>query len=431
MTNLNTEYFKENGIDFLQFQFTTIFGELRMVEFPAQNWEEMKNGTGVDGSSLGFLATEQSDMRAVPELSTFTQIPWNPSVGCFFCNLQDNDGNPYPTCPRGILKGVLQQAKELGYFMSVRPELEWYFLNNDLEASDYGEYMATNPNDSLQELRRIIAEDMIEMFPVGIPHTFHHEVGPGQQEVELAKLSALPQADNVQLGKMICKTEAQLQDYIATFMPKPFSDEAGSGLHLHLYLEDQTGKNVFSTEGGVSDTLKYFIGGVMHHVDALSAILNPSTNSYARLTPHHEAPVYKSWGLANRTALVRVPGYDSKAHIEYRASDASMNIYLGMAVLLAAGLDGIKHKRMPNTATTKNVDKLTDDERQELGIEQLPESLEDALDAFEKSDFITKFLGEELKAIILEKKRAEWTEYEIQYRNGYQDEWETNTYLDC
>jgi glutamine synthetase len=212
-------------------------------------------------------------------------------------------------------------------------------------------------------------------------------------------------------------------------MPKPFENLAGNGLHIHQYLT-KNGDNIFSDkEMGISEFLRFYIGGIQHHINAISAVLNPSTNSYKRLTPHHEAPVYVSWGVGNRTALIRVPGYENSARIEYRAGDAMMNIYLGSAVLLAAGLDGIKNKIEPNVPTTKNVDLLNGEERKNLSIKKLPASLEDSLLAFEKSSFIKKTLGKEFMKIYLDLKYSELQEFELAKSNKKEKEWERNKYL--
>jgi len=178
-TNFSAEYFKDQGITYIQFQFTTILGELKEVEFPAKNWESMKGGTGVDGSSLGFLQAEQSDMRAVPDLNTFSVLPWDPRVARFICDMKQNDGTSHPSCPRSIFKNVLAHAESMGYVYKTRPELEWYFLNTELNSADSGSYMDTLPEDNNEELRRNITDDMLDMFPSGSPHTIHHEVGPG------------------------------------------------------------------------------------------------------------------------------------------------------------------------------------------------------------------------------------------------------------
>jgi len=422
-----SELFKTNGVDYIQFQFTSILGEFKGVDFPVKIWDAMKDGTGIDGSSLGFLKTEQSDMKINPDLSTFSILPWNPRVGRFICDVTDNKGNAYPTCPRGILRKIIEKADSLGYNFLTRPELEWYFLTSDREIADNGAYMDLPPKDSYQELRLQISDYMANMG-IGIK-TIHHEVGPSQHEIELLPNNALIQADNVQTAKMIVKIEANRKNLISTFMPKPFPLVAGSGLHIHQFLEKDR-KNVFAdADAGISDTLRYYIGGVQKHADAISAILNPITNSYKRLIPNHEAPVYISWGIGNRTALIRVPGYEKSARIEYRAGDAAMNIYLGTAILLAAGLDGIKKKIEPNTPVTENIDNLTKEKRQTLGIKKLPQNLSKALESFENSKFILKILGKQLVDIFVDIKNKEIEEYQVAKNDGKEAEWELNRYL--
>ncbi len=419
--------FKEKEIDYIQFQFTTILGKFKAVEFPVKIWDDLKNGTGIDGSSLGFLTTEQSDMRIVPDMNTFNILPWNPRVGRFICDLTDNKGIPYPSCPRGLLKKIISKANSLGYEYRTRPELEWYFITKDLKPGDKGTYMDLLPRDKYQDLRRQITDDMMNM-DIDVK-TIHHEVGLGQQEVEFVANNALQQADNVQTAKLITEVRAFYKDLITTYMPKPFENLAGNGLHIHQYLT-KNGENIFSDkEKGISNILRYYIGGIQNHINAISAVLNPTTNSYKRLTPHHEAPVYVSWGIGNRTALIRVPGYENSARIEYRAGDAMMNIYLGSAMLLAAGLDGIKNKTEPNEPTSRNVDLLNDEERKNLAINKLPISLEDSLQDFEKSSFIKKTLGKELMKLYLDLKYSELQEFELAKSNKNEKEWELNKYL--
>jgi len=421
------ELFKEKSIDYIQFQFTTILGEFKCVEFPAKIWEDMKEGAGIDGSSLGFLKTEQSDMKVVPDLNTFAILSWNHRVGRFICDITDNKGIAYPICPRGVLKRILSDSSSKGYEFLTRPELEWYLLSNDREFTDKGAYMDVPPKDSFHELRRKITDDMISM---GIKlKTIHHEVGPSQHEVEFLANNALYQADNVQTAKMIVHVESYCKNLISTFMPKPFPLVAGSGLHIHQYLVN-SGKNIFAdADAGVSDLLRYYIGGIQKRVDAISAILNPITNSYKRLIPNHEAPVYVSWGVGNRTALIRVPGYEKSARVEYRAGDAAMNIYLGTALLLASGLDGIKNKIEPNTPITEDLDSLTEEKRKTLGIKKLPQSLQKALEAFENSKFIKKILGKQLVDIYVEIKREEIDQYQIAKNDGKEVKWELDKYL--
>ena len=423
-------YFKENNIEFIQFQFSTIFGELKAVEFPVDIWEEMKEGTGVDGSSLGFLKTEQSDMKVIPDYDTLAILPWEPRVARFICDIYGNDGNPHPTDPRSILKKVIEQAKNLGYEYKTRPELEWFFIDFEFDPIDSGQYMDTLPFDIMGTLRRDIADDMKKM---GIPvKTIHHECGAGQQEIEFRVLGALKQADNVQTAKMIIKADSAFEDIIGTFMPKPYPDQAGNGFHIHQYLE-KDGKNIFADEEkGISDNLRYFVGGILEHVDAMTAILNPTTNSYKRLVPGHEAPVYKSWGVANRTALIRIPGYEKKARLEYRATDGAANIYLASALLLAAGLEGIKRQIEPIQATTKNVEELTEQEREDMKIDKLPDNLKEALDYLEQSSFIKEVFNEEIITIFLEVKRKEYEDYLNAKSKGEEQEWdwEYQTYLE-
>jgi len=417
------------NIEFIQYQFTTITGQLKSVEFPVNIWDEMKHGTGVDGSSLGFLFTEQSDMKIIPDYKTFSILPWDERVARFICDVYDDNGNPHSTDPRGILRKVLNYANKKGFEYITRPELEWFFLNSDFEPIDEGGYMDTLPLDIMATLRRTIVTDMLEM---GIPvKTIHHECGNGQQEIELMPVNALYQADNVQTAKLIIKTNALLEGVIATFMPKPFPKLAGSGLHIHQYLE-KDGENVFADpESGISDILRWFVGGIIEHVDDITAILNPIANSYRRLVAGHEAPVYKAWGIANRTALIRVPGYEKKARIEFRGTDGATNIYLASALLLAAGLDGIERKIEPIEPTTKNVEKLTAQERKELGITQLPKSLEEAIEYFEQSTFVKEVLGKEIVELYVNYKKQELKEYNEFSKKGNDAllEWERERYV--
>lgn len=420
---------KEDNIDYIQFQFTNLIGEFKEVEFPAIIWESMKEGTGIDGSSLGFLSTEQSDIKILPDLSTYRVLPYNKRIARFICDIYTNNDKPYNACPRHILKRQLEKVNSQGFLFLIRPELEWYFITKDLNPADKGGYMDMPPKDKFHELRRSICDDLIETeIPI---KTIHHEVGPSQQEVEFIEKSALFQADNVQTAKTLIKIRAHENDMIASFMPKPFTEEAGSGLHIHQYLM-KDGKNIFVGEGKhINDNLRYYIGGIQKHVAAISAILNPLINSYHRLKPNHEAPVFTSWGIGNRTALIRVPGYEKSARIEYRAGDSGMNIYLGIAVLLAAGMDGIKHKIEPNIPISKNTDNLTQNEREELGIKQLPRNLKESLEACENNKIIAKVLGEKCLNKYLKLKFEELSEYEKAKTSGNTQQWELTRYINC
>ena len=417
------------SLDYIQFHFTTVFGDLKSVEFPSRIWDEMYEGTGVDGSSLGFLTTEQSDMRVKPDHATFAILPWSSRVGRFICDTTTNDGEPHSLCPRSLLKREISKAVEMGLGYRTRPELEWYFVTGKGDPADNGGYMDTVPHDKFYFLRRVIIDDLLEMG-AGVK-TIHHENGPAQQEFEFTPADALTQADNTQTARMVIKTECAMEDIIGSLMPKPFPEVAGSGLHIHQYLT-RDGENIFSDpEKGISDFLIHFVGGIMEHCNAMTAVLNPLTNSYKRLVPGHEAPVYKSWGVGNRTALIRVPGYERSARIEYRAADGGTNIYLASALLLAAGLEGVKKKTEPNTATRENIEKMTPKRRKELGITQLPENLGEALDAMESSSFMKKVLGSDLFDLWVEKKRGEYAEYLDAERLGETEalSWELKHYL--
>lgn len=420
---------EEKKIDYIQFQYTDILGNFKGVDFPVEIWEDMKYGTGIDGSSVGFVETEQSDMKIVPDLDTFAILPWNPKIGRFICNLMDNEGNPHPTCPRSLLIKIMKQSEKKGYEFQIRPELEWYILKKNFEPADSASYMDLFPKDPMENLRRKVAGDMIKM---GIDvKTIHHENGPGQHEIEFNPNNALIQSDNIQTAKLISKIEAYREGFISTYMPKPIAGKAGSGLHIHQYLTKK-GKNAFSNEdGGVSSILRFFIGGIQKHVKSISAILNPITNSYKRLVAHYEAPVYVSWGVGNRTALIRVPGYEKSARIEYRAGDGAMNIYLGSAVMLAAGMDGIEKEIEPNKPTKKNIYHMSEEERKDLNIESLPRNLEESLEYFENSNFLKKVLGTELFTSYLNKKKEEIDEYKRAKSNNTERNWEFNSYLYC
>lgn len=419
----------EETVDYVQFQFTTILGDLRAVEFPVEIWEEMSEGTGVDGSSLGFLPIEQSDMRVTPVPGSLAILPWEPRVARFLCDITDNSNRPHPSCPRATLRRAIAEAEEMDLQYRTRPELEFYLVDKDCRPLDAGGYMETGPLDGLAPLRRSITDSMLALN-VGLK-TIHHENGPGQHEVELTPEEALRQADNVQTAKLAAKTEASLADAVCTFMPKPLPDEAGSGLHIHQFLT-RDGTNAFADpDEGVSELLRHFVGGIFEHVDAMSALLNPTTNSYKRLVPGHEAPVYKSWGVGNRTALIRIPGYERSARVEYRATDGASNIYLASALLLAAGLDGVRRRTEPNHPTTENIERMTPSRRRELGITQLPSSLEESLEHLEGSEFIKHVLGKEMIEIYKDVKLREIKRHQEARAKGPEAErrWELDSYL--
>ncbi len=403
-------------VDYVQFQFTNIQGQLKAVEVPKKFAEKyLDEGLGIDGSSVGFLMAEQSDMRIKPDLSTFQIIPWDTRAARVICDIYDLNDKPLECDPRSILKRAINSAKiDFNYEFKIRPELEWYFMSPDGEPADIGSYMDTPPHDSEYDLRREIVDYMMELET--FPKMLHHEVGPGQMEIEFEMTEPLLAADMVQTTKQIIKTVAWNNGLVASFMPKPYTTEAGNGLHVHHMLY-QNKDNIFSAKGGVSQTLKYFVGGLLKHSPGLTAIFNPTINSYKRLVPDHEAPVYISWGLANRTALVRVPGYEKTARIEYRGADTTANIYLLTALLLASGLDGIRNKIEPIEGTTLNVDRLTNEKREEMGIRKTPATLKAAVEALNDDKFLCDFLGPTFIEIFNKLKRIEWEAYTKHVKN--------------
>ncbi len=416
-------------IDYLQLQFTNIAGQLKVVEVPKKFAEKyLKEGLGIDGSSVGFLSTESSDMRVIPDVSTLHLIPWDNRIARVICDIYDTNGQPLRSDPRSILKRAINMAKlEFGFEMQTRPELEWYMMDQDGEPVDIGGYMDAPPLDSEIELRRLMTDFMIGF---GIyPKMLHHEVGPGQMEIEFPMIDPLTASDMIQTVKQIVKMVSWNAGLVASFMPKPYTTEAGNGLHVHHMLFKGE-ENYFNAEGGKpSDTLKYFVGGLLKHAPGLTAIFNPTVNSYKRLVPNHEAPVYIAWGLANRTALVRVPGYEKSARIEYRGADTSANIYLVIALLLAAGLDGIRNKIKPIEGTQVNIDKLTDEKRAEMGITKTPSTLKEALVALNADKYLCDFLGPQFIEIFNKTKNMEWEEYEKNVKNPKTEEvteWEFN-----
>jgi len=400
-----------SNIDYLQFQFTNIQGQLKAVEVPQKYAEKyLEEGLGIDGSSVGFMLTEQSDMKIIPDLSTLHLVPWNDRIARVICDIQTTNGTPFPSDPRSILKRALNMAKvDFGFSFKVRPEIEWYNMTPDGEPVDIAGYMDAPPLDSEIEMRRAMVDYMMNYSIY--PKILHHEVGPGQMEIEFIMTDALFAADMVQTVKQIIRMVAWMNGLIASFMPKPYTTEAGSGMHVHHMLFKGK-KNLFSAEDGEpSTTLKHFVAGLLKHAQGLTAILNPTVNSYKRLVPGHEAPVYISWGIANRTALIRVPAYEKSARIEYRGADSSANIYLVIALLLAAGLDGVKNKLEPIESISLNVDQLTNEKRKELGIKQTPSTLQDALAALNADKYLCAFLGEQFISIYNAMKKDEWDAY--------------------
>ncbi|GAW91961.1 type I glutamate--ammonia ligase [Calderihabitans maritimus] len=427
---------KDLDVQFIRLQFTDIFGVLKNVAITIDELEKALDGELMfDGSSIeGFVRIEESDMYLRPDPNTFTIFPWRPNQGAvarLICDVYNPDGTPFEGCPRGILKKVIAEAAEMGYTMNVGPELEFFLFHTTedgrptLETHDKAGYFDLSPVDQGENARRDMALALGQMgFEI---EASHHEVAPGQHEIDFKYADAVTTADNIVTFKFVVRTIAQRHGLHATFMPKPVFGINGSGMHTNQSLM-KDGKNAFYDPNGkleLSEIAYYYIGGLMKHARAIAAITNPTVNSYKRLVPGYEAPVYIAWSPRNRSPLIRVPAKRGMStRIELRNPDPSCNPYLAIAVMLKAGLDGIKNSITPPPPTDRNIYTMTEAERLELGIESLPGSLAEALDELEKDEVIKSALGEHVYSRFMEAKRIEWDNYRKQVH-----QWEIDQYL--
>lgn len=424
------------GVELIHLQFSDIFGIMKNVTIPIEELEHaLDNEVMFDGSSIdGFVRIEESDMYLRPDPSTFVIFPWKYDgvEARLICDIYNPDGTPFEGCPRNTLKKVLKEAEEMGFKMNVGPEAEFYlFLTDEKGRSttithDEAGYFDMAPVDMGETARRDMVRTLKEMgFDI---EASHHEVGPGQHEIDFKYDTALATADNILTFKMVVRIIALKHGLHATFMPKPVFGIAGSGMHMNQSLvEDE--ENAFYDEKGalkLSDVAYYYIGGLLRHARAITAITNPIVNSYKRLVSGYEAPVYIAWSARNRSPLIRVPAKRGMStRIELRNPDPSANPYLAIAVMLKAGLDGIKNKITPPDAVDKNIYDLSHDEIDELGIIRLPENLKEALDCLEEDNLIKSALGEHIAKRFIEAKRIEWNDYSVDV-----SEWEVKKYLD-
>ncbi len=427
---------KEEDVGFIRLQFTDIFGTLKNIAVTANQLERaLDNQVVFDGSSIeGFARVEDSDMYLYPDFNTFEIFPWRPQQGKvarLICDVYKADRTAFESDPRYILKKVLNEAKEMGYTFDVGPECEFFLFHTDEDGQpttishEHAGYFDLGPLDLGENARRDMVLTLEEMgFEI---ETSHHEVAPAQHEIDFRYDEALATADNIMTFKLVVKTIAKRHGLHATFMPKPKYGINGSGMHLNMSLS-RDGVNAFKDEedpNGISREAYYFIGGIMRHMKAVSFITNPIVNSYKRLIPGYEAPVYIAWSAKNRTPLIRIPGTrGDSARIELRSPDPSANPYLALAVCLAAGLDGIKSKIVPQGSIDCNVFDMTEEERRNAGIEELPGSLREAARAFQNDPFIQNVLGEDLSRKYLKAKKKEYTEYSSQVT-----QWELSRYL--
>ncbi|MBO9600330.1 MAG: type I glutamate--ammonia ligase, partial [Cohnella sp.] len=397
---------KEQNVRFIRLQFTDLLGSIKNVEIPLSQLEKaLDNKMMFDGSSIeGYVRIEESDMYLYPDLSTWVIFPWvaEDRVARLICDVYLPDGRPFPGDPRGILKRALLEANEMGYTaMNVGPEPEFFLFKTDekgnptMELNDQGGYFDLAPTDLGENCRREIVLTLEEMgFEI---EASHHEVAPGQHEIDFKYADAIKAADQIQTFKLVVKTIARQHGLHATFMPKPLFGVNGSGMHCHQSLF-KGNVNAFYDENdklGLSVTARQYMAGILHHARSFAAITNPTVNSYKRLVPGYEAPCYVAWSASNRSPMVRVPASRGlSTRIEARNPDPAANPYLALAVMLAAGLDGIKNKMQLPPPTDRNIYVMTEEEREEQGIPSLPADLKEALQEMLRNDVIVGSLGE-------------------------------------
>ncbi|MBS4008811.1 MAG: type I glutamate--ammonia ligase [Clostridium sp.] len=427
---------KEANVKFIRLQFTDIFGILKNVAIPVEQLEKALDGEMMfDGSSIdGFVRIEESDQFLKPDPDTFAIFPWRPrdgSVARLICDVYTPDGEPFAGCPRCTLKRVLAEAREMGFSMNAGPEAEFFLFHVDESGQpttvthDRGGYFDLSPVDLGENARRDMVMTLQEMgFEI---EASHHEVAEGQHEIDFKYDEALATADKLVTFKFVVRTIAQRNGLHASFMPKPIFGINGSGMHTHqsLFKDNQ---NIFYDEHApfqLSETALHYIGGILRHVPAFTAITNPTVNSYKRLVPGYEAPVYLTWSQRNRSPLIRIPARRGiGTRIEVRSPDPSCNPYLALAVMLKAGLDGIRNKIQPPSPVDKNIYRLTAEERAEMNIGSLPGNLNEALSNLENSKVVRDALGEHISQRFLEAKRIEYQEHQMMVH-----QWEIERYL--
>ncbi len=397
---------------FIQLIFVDINGVPKGMEIPAGRYEEaVEKGIAFDGSSIpGFQGIEDSDLIFKADPDTYAEVPWEGIARVY--GYVYKDGKPYKADPRGVLKKTIEKLEKEGFKAYIGPEPEFYLFKKngtwELHLPDGGGYFDLVTLDRAREVRRGIA---LYMPALGlVPEVLHHEVGNAQHEIDFRYNEALGTADNIVSFKYTVRAVAELHGLHATFMPKPLYGFPGNGMHLHISLWKEE-ENIFVGEGGLSETALHFVGGILKHAKALTAVTNPTVNSYKRLVPGYEAPVYISWGYRNRSTLIRVPAFwGNGARIEYRCPDPSANPYLAFATILMAGLDGIKRKLEPEAYAETNVYEMDDTTRKKVGIETLPENLGGALEGLKRDRIVREALGGAYENFVTYKER-EWEAY--------------------
>lgn len=426
----------EENVRFIRLQFTDLLGTIKNVEIPLSQLEKaLDNKMMFDGSSIeGYVRIEESDMYLVPDLDTWLIYPWvsEDRIARLICDVYLPDGRPFPGDPRVILKRNLELANKMGFsHMMVGPEPEFFLFKTDekgyptMELNDHGGYFDLAPMDLGENCRRDIVLTLEEMgFEI---EASHHEVAPGQHEIDFKYADAVKAADQIQTFKIVVKTIARKHNLHATFMPKPLFGVNGSGMHCHQsLLRDK--ENAFYDPNdplGLSEIARQYMAGILKHARAFTAITNPTVNSYKRLVPGYEAPCYVAWSASNRSPMIRIPASRGMStRIELRSPDPSANPYLALAVMLRAGLDGIEKKMELPDSTDRNIYVMSEEERQMHGIESLPTSLNEAMQELLKNEVICEALGEHALKHFCELKEIEWELYRTQVH-----EWEREQYL--
>ena len=428
---------KEEDVKFIRLQFGDIFGVLKNVAITSDQLEKaLDNKCMFDGSSVeGFVRIEESDMYLYPDYDTFVIFPWNQEQGKaarLICDVYTAEGEPFMGDPRNVLKKVCAEAEDMGYTMNVGPECEFFLFNLDehgrptTESDDHGSYFELGPTDPGESVRQEMVLTLEDMgFEI---EASHHEVAPAQHEIDFKYDEAVSAADNIMTFKLAVKTIAKKNGLYATFMPKPITGIAGSGMHINISLADKNGKNIFADDkdpSGLSKEAYHFIAGLMKHAEGMSAILNPLVNSYKRLVPGYEAPVYVAWSATNRSPLIRIPcARGQSTRVELRNPDPSATPHLALAVCLAAGLDGIKNKLEVEESVDCNIFEMTAEEREAANVRILPNRLIDSVRFLKKDKVLCEALGEHVVTKYTEAKLKEWDEYRTKVT-----QWELDEYL--
>ncbi|MCG0746902.1 glutamate-ammonia ligase [Lactiplantibacillus plantarum] len=431
---------KEENVNFLRLMFTDLFGTIKNVEVPVSQLDKLlDNKLMFDGSSIdGFVRIEESDMYLYPDLSTWLIMPWNTEHGKIariICEVYTSDRKPFEGDPRNNLIRVLNDMREAGYTSfncGTEPEFFLFKMNEKgeptTELNDKGSYFDLSPMDLGENCRRDIA---LELERLGFKvEASHHEVAPGQHEIDFKYADALSAADHIQTFKLVVKTIARKYNLWATFMPKPLNGVNGSGMHVNMSLFHDQGNAFYDANDKngleLSSDAYHFLGGLMKHARSYTAVTNPTVNSYKRLVPGYEAPVYVAWSASNRSPMIRIPSARGlSTRLELRSVDASTNPYLAFAAVLEAGLDGIKNGIEPPKSVDRNIYVMDEDERAAAGIADLPSTLHNALKEFQTDPTMKKALGPHIYQSFLEAKRLEWASYRQQV-----SEWERDQYME-